>query len=93
MARAGMPEPFSWEHVRGKTIVGARLGGVPEMVLEWVLKKHGIEPFKDVKIITSLASRRRRALQPGWRLHCPVRAVYDELEMAGRARSLRPWGF
>ena len=55
MLRTGMPEPFKWEHVRGKTIVGARLGGVPEMVLEWVLKKHGIEPFKDVKIITSLA--------------------------------------
>lgn len=54
-ARAGMPEPFGWEHVRGKTIVGARLGGVPEMVLEYVLKKHGIEPFKDVNIVTSLA--------------------------------------
>ena len=48
-------EDFSWDNVRGKTIVGARIGGVPQMTLEWVLKKHGIEPFKDVEIITSLA--------------------------------------
>lgn len=42
--------------MRGKTIVGARIGGVPpQMCLEWVLKQHGIEPFVDVEIITSLA--------------------------------------
>lgn len=48
-------EEFEWDNVRGKTIVGARIGGVPQMVLEWVLKKHGIKPFEDVEIITSLA--------------------------------------
>ncbi len=48
-------EEFAWENVRGKTIVGARIGGVPQMCLEWVLKQHGIEPFVDVEIITSLA--------------------------------------
>jgi len=51
----GASEEFSWDDVRGKTIVGARPGGVPEMVLEYVLKKHGIEPFVDVEIITHLA--------------------------------------
>lgn len=48
-------DEFSWEDVRGKTIVGARPGGVPEMVLEYVLKKHGVTPFVDVDIITNLA--------------------------------------
>lgn len=48
-------EDFSWENVRGKTIVGARIGGVPQMCLEWVLKAQGILPFEDVEIITSLA--------------------------------------
>ena len=48
-------EDFAWDNVRGKTIVGARIGGVPQMALEWVLKQHGIEPFVDVEIITSLA--------------------------------------
>lgn len=48
-------EEFAWDNVRGKVIVGARIGGVPQMSLEWVLKQHGIRPFIDVEIITSLA--------------------------------------
>jgi len=48
-------EDFKWDNVRGKTIIGARLGGVPQMVLEWVLKKHGIQPFVDVNILTNFA--------------------------------------
>ncbi|HPT83392.1 MAG TPA: ABC transporter substrate-binding protein [Limnochordia bacterium] len=48
-------EEFEWDNVRGKTIVGARIGGVPQMTLEWVLKQNGIKPFEDVEIITSLA--------------------------------------
>jgi len=48
-------EDFQWENVKGKTIIGARLGGVPQMVLEWVLKKHGIQPFVDVEILTHFA--------------------------------------
>lgn len=54
MAR-DLDEDFYWNNVRGKTIVGARLGGVPQMVLEWVLKDKGIVPFEDVEIITNLA--------------------------------------
>ena len=48
-------EDFEWEMLRGATVVGARRGGVPQMVLEWVLRQHGIEPFVDVEIITHLA--------------------------------------
>ncbi|MBO8141676.1 MAG: ABC transporter substrate-binding protein [Firmicutes bacterium] len=54
MAR-GSVDTFSWDDVRGRLIVGARKGGVPQMVLEWVLRQHGIEPFRDVGIITHLA--------------------------------------
>lgn len=50
-----LEEEFVWDNVRGKVIVGARIGGVPQMCLEWVLKQNGIEPFVDVEIITSLA--------------------------------------
>lgn len=46
---------FKWENVRGKTIIGARPGGVPEMALEYVLRNHGLVPGKDVTIITNLA--------------------------------------
>ena len=49
------PEPdFKWTNVRGKTIIGGRKGGVPEMTLEYVLKKYGMEPGKDVTVDTSV---------------------------------------
>ena len=48
-------EDFKWESLKGKTIVGARPGGVPEMALEYVLRNHGLTPQKDVNIITNLA--------------------------------------
>ncbi|MCB2293769.1 ABC transporter substrate-binding protein [Clostridium algoriphilum] len=46
---------FKWESLKGKTIIGGRPGGVPEMTLEYVLKNHGLKPGVDVKIITNLA--------------------------------------
>lgn len=45
---------FKWENTKGKVIIGGRPGGVPEMTLEYVLKKHGVIPGKDVDIITNL---------------------------------------
>jgi NitT/TauT family transport system substrate-binding protein len=50
-----VPEPdFSWERVRGKTIVGGRIGGMPEMTLEYVLKQKGIQPGADVEVLTNI---------------------------------------
>lgn len=46
---------FKWESLKGKTIIGGRPGGVPEMTLEYVLKNHGLVIGKDVNIITNLA--------------------------------------
>lgn len=46
---------FNWESLKGKTIVGGRPGGVPEMTFEYVLKKHNLEPGKDVNVITNIA--------------------------------------
>lgn len=45
---------FSWEDLRGKTIIGGRLGGMPEMTLEYVLRKNGLEPGVDVEVDTSV---------------------------------------
>lgn len=45
---------FKWSDVKGKTIIGGRPGGVPEMTLEYVLKKNGIIPGKDVTVNTSI---------------------------------------
>ncbi len=49
------PEPdFKWENVKGKSIIGGRKGGMPEMTLEYVLKKKGILPGKDVDVNTNV---------------------------------------
>ena len=49
------PDPdFTWEKVRGKSIIGGRKGGVPLMTLEYVLKKHGLIPGKDVEVLTHI---------------------------------------
>ncbi|NLB87815.1 MAG: ABC transporter substrate-binding protein, partial [Syntrophomonadaceae bacterium] len=49
------PEPdFKWENLKGKTVIGGRPGGVPQMVLEHVLRKHGLTPHEDVTLITNL---------------------------------------
>ena len=45
---------FSWEDVRGKTIIGGRPGGMPQMILEYVLHENGIMPFEDVEIVNNL---------------------------------------
>ena len=45
---------FKISDVKGKTIVGGRRGGMPEMTLEWALKENGIDPKKDVNIDTSI---------------------------------------
>ncbi len=53
LAREAMPD-FSLEDLKGKTIIGNRPGGAPEMVMEYTLGHNGIEPFVDVEIITNL---------------------------------------
>ena len=47
-------EDFTWESLRGKTIIGGRKGGVPEMTLEYVMKQNGIIPHVDAVVDTSV---------------------------------------
>lgn len=47
-------EAFDWNDLKGKTIIGGRKGGVPEMTLEYVLRQHGLEPQVDVIVDTSV---------------------------------------
>lgn len=47
-------EDFSLEDLRGKTIIGGRRGGMPEMTFEYVLKQNGINPKSDLMIDTSV---------------------------------------
>ena len=46
---------FTVENLNGKTIIGGRKGGMPEMTLKWALKENGIDYEDDVIIDTSIA--------------------------------------
>ncbi len=46
---------FTLDDLKGKTVIGGRAGGMPEMTLEWALREHGIDPKNDLNIDTSVA--------------------------------------
>ena len=41
---------FSWEDLKGTTVLGGRKGGMPQMVFEYILKQNDIDPQKDLEI-------------------------------------------
>lgn len=45
---------FSWELLRGTTVIGGRKGGVPEMTLEYVMSQNGVVPGVDAEVDTSV---------------------------------------
>ncbi len=45
---------FDFSMLEGKSIIGGRAGGMPEMTLEYVLRKHGLEPGEDVEVRTDI---------------------------------------
>lgn len=45
---------FSWDQLEGSTFLGQRKGGMPQMVGEFVLKKHGIDPQNDLNLIQNI---------------------------------------
>ena len=46
---------FSWQDIKGKTVIGGRPGGVPEMALEYVLKNENIDKDKELNLVTNIA--------------------------------------
>lgn len=46
---------FTLDDLKGKTVVGGRKGGMPEMTFEWGLRQNDIDPNNDLKIDTSIA--------------------------------------
>ena len=47
-------KPFSWDQLIGKTIIGGRAGGVPEMTLEYVMRQNGVIPGEDAAVDTTV---------------------------------------
>lgn len=47
-------ENFSWDMLKGSTVLGGRAGGMPEMVLEYILKSNGIDISHDLEIVQNI---------------------------------------
>ena len=47
-------EEFSWDLLKGKSVLGGRAGGMPQLVFEYILKKNGIDPKTDLSIDQSI---------------------------------------
>lgn len=45
---------FSWSDLKGKTVIGGRAGGMPQMVFEYILKMNGLDPATDLTIIQNI---------------------------------------
>ena len=43
-------ENFSWDMLKGCSVLGGRAGGMPQMVFEYILKKNNIDPSADLSI-------------------------------------------
>ncbi|MBE6971452.1 MAG: ABC transporter substrate-binding protein [Ruminococcaceae bacterium] len=83
-------EDFSWENLRGKTIIGGRKGGVPEMTLEYVMAQNGVTPHADAVVDTSVQFNMMAGAFTGG--HGDYVALFEptatEVELAGKGHIL-----
>lgn len=45
---------FNWDNLKGRTVLGGRAGGMPQMLFEYILKKNGISPVDDLTILQNV---------------------------------------
>ena len=48
------PTSFSWDDLKGSTFLGQRVGGMPQMAGEFVLKGKGLDPHNDLTLIQNI---------------------------------------
>ncbi|OEF95839.1 ABC transporter substrate-binding protein [Desulfuribacillus alkaliarsenatis] len=53
VAREPNPD-FTWDDLKGSVFLGQRVGGMPQMVGEYVLKSKGIDPHNDLDLIQNI---------------------------------------
>ncbi|MFE5317312.1 ABC transporter substrate-binding protein [Paenibacillus sp. NPDC056579] len=54
VSRKPVTGTFDWNTLKGTTFLGQRKGGMPQMAGEFTLKKHGINPQKDMNLIQNI---------------------------------------
>lgn len=87
-------EDFTWESLRGKTVIGGRAGGVPEMTLEYVMRLNGVVPHADAVVDTSVQFNMMAGAFTGG--HGDYVALFEptatEVELAGQGYVLTSIG-
>ena len=48
-------DKFDWQALRGKAILALRPGSTPDLFLEAALRRNGLDPSKDVKLVNNVA--------------------------------------
>lgn len=43
-------EDFTWDMLKGRSVLGGRAGGMPQMVFEYILEQNNIDPASDLSI-------------------------------------------
>lgn len=54
VARNETKEEFSWDQMKGRTMLGQRVGGMPQMAGEYVLKAKNVNPHEDLELIQNI---------------------------------------
>lgn len=54
VSRHQKADEFEWDDLKGSVFLGQRAGGMPQMVGEYVLRQHGIEPHEDLELIQNI---------------------------------------
>lgn len=54
VSRTDEPD-FEWSDLKGKSVIGGRLGGMPELVLEYIIKENGLVIGEDVEVINNIS--------------------------------------
>jgi len=50
---------FDWSQLKGKTVMAFRPGSNPDVFLEAALRKHGLDPKKDLKLVNNIGPAAR----------------------------------
>lgn len=59
MSRKPVAGPFDWSQLKGKSVMAFRPGSNPDVFLEAALRKHGLDPKKDLKLVSNIGPAAR----------------------------------
>jgi NitT/TauT family transport system substrate-binding protein len=87
-------DKFDWQQLKGKEILSIRPGSTPDLFLEAALRKNGIDPIKDLKLVNNLAAPARMG---SWLANQNRYAIFlepdaSQLELDGKAHFLASIG-